>query len=150
MVFHQDALWPGPEWAFETIRERIDYLGFKVPNSKALIYIVSGGFAGVAGSVYAMFQTQVSSDGSLGLLISFAPVINTVVGGAGSFFGPILGTAIYQFVEEIALRFTNHIELVMGVILVLTIMFAPTGVLGLITKIKLKWRASKAKLEQGS
>jgi branched-chain amino acid transport system permease protein len=127
--------------------KRMDYLGYKVPHSKALVYIVSGAFAGVAGSVYALFQNAVSPDGSLGALVSITPIINTVIGGTGSFFGPILGTAIYHFVEELSQRFTDRIELVMGAILVLTMMFAPTGVMGFIT-IKKTQRTLRKKLEK--
>ena len=72
--------------------KRIDYLGYKVPQTKAVLYVVSGAFAGVAGSIYGLFQNLVSCDGVLGILVSFAPITNTVVGGIGSFFGPIWGT----------------------------------------------------------
>lgn len=130
--------------------KRIDYLGYKVPNSKALIYIIAGTFAGIAGSVYAIFHNLVSADGSFGSLVSFTPIINTIIGGSGSFFGPILGTAIYQIIEELTLRFTDRVELVVGAILVLTIMFAPTGILGLIKQLKHKLWDSRAKLEKVS
>jgi branched-chain amino acid transport system permease protein len=130
--------------------KRVDYLGYKVPNTKAVIYLAAGTFAGVAGSVYGMFHNLVSADGSLGALISFAPIINTMIGGAGSFFGPIWGTAIFQIIEELVLRFTDRVELVMGVTLVLVIMFAPRGFSGFLMNMRLRWAASKAKSEKKS
>ena len=36
---------------------RVDYLGFKVPHTKALVYVVAGSFAGVAGSIMHCFRT---------------------------------------------------------------------------------------------
>jgi len=121
--------------------KRIDYLGYKVPQTKAVVYVVSGAFAGVAGSIFGLFQNLVSADGSLGILVSFAPITNTVVGGMGSFFGPIWGTAIFQVIQEIGVRYTERIELVEGIILVLVMMFAPTGLVGLIHSMRRRWAA---------
>ncbi len=125
--------------------KRIDYLGYKVPNSKAVIYIASGTFAGVAGAVYGLFHNLVSADGSVGAMISFTPIVNTMIGGAGSFLGPLFGTAIYQIIEELVQRFTDRVELVVGVILILVIMFAPKGFMGLVNIVKQKYLPAKTK-----
>jgi branched-chain amino acid transport system permease protein len=117
---------------------RIDYLGFKVPQTKAVVYVVAAAFAGVAGSVYALFQNLISSE-ALNLLKSFAPITMTMVGGLGSFFGPILGAAIIQIMEELTTRYTEQVELVVGLILILVIMFAPMGCVGLVRSLKQKW-----------
>ena len=44
---------------------RVDYLGFKVPQTKAVVYVVAAAFAGVAGSVFALFQNLISADSAL-------------------------------------------------------------------------------------
>jgi len=124
--------------------KRVDYLGFKVPQSKAIIYIVSAAFAGVAGSIYGLFHNLVSADGALGALVSFAPIINIMLGGIGSFLGPVLGTAIFQIIEELVSRYTDRVELVMGLTFVLVIMYAPMGVLGVMKILKQKWFAGPA------
>jgi branched-chain amino acid transport system permease protein len=133
--------------------KRIDYMGFKVPQSKAVVYVISGAFAGVAGSIYALFQNLISADGGLSVLISFTPVINVMVGGVASFLGPILGTGILQVITEITTRYTERVELVDGLILILVIMFAPRGFMGFINYLKQRWvssSASKVKLEKVS
>lgn len=119
--------------------KRVDYLGFKVPQSKAVIYLASALFAGVAGAIYGLFHNLVSADGALGALVSFAPIINIMLGGIGTFLGPILGTAIFQIIEELVSRFTDKVELVMGLTFVLVIMYAPMGVLGVARILKQKW-----------
>lgn len=124
--------------------KRIDYLGYKVPQSKAVIYVISGAFAGMAGAVYALFHNLVSADGSLGVLVSFAPIMAAMIGGVGSFFGPIWGTAIFQILEEIVIRFTDRVELVTGAILILVVMFAPQGLAGFIRMLKLKYFSAPA------
>ena len=117
---------------------RVEYLGFKVPQSKAIIYLFAGGFAGVAGSIYALFQNLISAEDGFHVLVSFAPIMMTMVGGIGSFFGPIAGSAIFGLIEELTSRYTERVELVMGLILILVIIFAPMGFMGLIQIIKEK------------
>ena len=132
--------------------KRIDYLGFKVPHSKAVVYTLSGLFAGIAGSVYGIFHNLVSADGSLGIAMSFAPIISIMIGGVGSFFGPIMGVFVFQLVDELILRYTESTELVMGVILVAVVMYMPMGVMGLLRMLKLKiqGRFAKAEMEKAS
>ena len=108
--------------------KRIDYLGYKVPQSKAVVYTLSALFAGVAGSLYGLFHNLVSADGSLGVMMSFSPIVSAMIGGMGSFFGPMLGVAIFQLVDELILRYTESTELVMGVILILVVMFIADGI----------------------
>jgi branched-chain amino acid transport system permease protein len=122
---------------------RIDYLGFKVPQTKAVVYVVAGAFAGVAGSIYALFQNLISS-GALDIFTSFTPITMTMVGGIGSFSGPVLGAAIIQMIEELSTRFTEQVELVVGLILILVILFVPMGFVGLVTFLKQKWSAHSA------
>jgi len=122
---------------------RINYLGFKVPQTKAVVYVVAGAFAGVAGSIYALFQNLISA-GALDIFTSFAPITMTMVGGIGSFFGPVLGAAIIQMIEELTTRFTEQVELVVGLILILVILFVPMGFVGLVRFLKQKWFAHSA------
>jgi branched-chain amino acid transport system permease protein len=119
--------------------KRVDYLGFKVPQSKAIIYTVSGCFAGVAGSIYALFQNLISADDGFHVMVSFAPIIMTMVGGITSFFGPLMGAGIFGIIEELTSRYTERVELVMGLILILVIMFVPTGFMGLVNFARQKF-----------
>jgi len=92
-------------------------------------------------------------DSGFGILVSFGAVINTLVGGLGSFFGPLWGAAIMQILEEVTTRYTDRVELVAGLILILVIMFAPMGFVGGVRILKQKWLArfaSRAQLEKAS
>ncbi len=119
--------------------KRVDYMGFKVPQSKAVIYAFAGGFAGVAGAIYAMFNDLISADGGLHIMVSFAPILMTMVGGVASFFGPIFGAGIFGLIEELTTRYTERVELVSGLILIVVILFFPMGLMGLVRFIKEKW-----------
>jgi len=115
---------------------RVDYLGFKVRHTKAIVFIISSGFAGISGSIYALFQNLISADDAFHVGNSFAPIIMTLVGGMGSFFGPIIGSGILSIIDELATRYTERVDLVTGLILILVIMFAPTGFAGFLSFIK--------------
>jgi branched-chain amino acid transport system permease protein len=123
---------------------RVAYLGFRVPQTKAVVYLLSGGFAGVSGSVYALFQNLVSADGTLHIANSFAPVMMTIIGGVGSFFGPIFGAAIFGLISELTSRYTERVELVVGLILILVIMYFPLGFMGALAFVRSAWRSRVA------
>lgn len=119
--------------------KRVAYLGFRVPNTKAVVYLLSAGFAGVAGSVFALFQNLISAD-ALHVSNSFVPVSMTMIGGIGSFFGPIVGAAIFGVISELTSRYTERVDLVVGLILILVIMYAPLGFMGFVDTVRARAR----------
>jgi branched-chain amino acid transport system permease protein len=119
--------------------KRVNYLGFKVPQTKAVIYIIAGAFAGVAGSIYALFNNLIAADDGFNVLVSFTPITMTIVGGIGSFFGPLMGSAIFGFIGEMTSRYTERVELVMGLILILVILYAPFGFMGFVGFVRKKF-----------
>jgi branched-chain amino acid transport system permease protein len=126
-------------------------MGFNVWQTKAFIYTIAGGFAGVAGSIYALFQNLIAADDAYHVSQSFVPIMMTMVGGIASFFGPICGAAIWGVIEELTSRYTERVELVMGLIFILVIMYAPLGFIGITNSIKQKWfrrRSNKALVEE--
>jgi branched-chain amino acid transport system permease protein len=63
----------------------------------------------------------------------------TIVGGIGSFFGPLTGSAIFGIIQELTSRYTERVELVMGLILILVILYAPYGFMGFINFVRQKF-----------
>jgi branched-chain amino acid transport system permease protein len=118
---------------------RIDYLGFKLTQTKAINLIVSGTFAGIAGAVHALLMKLVSTVGVLDINTSFKPIMMAYIGGVGSFFGPIIGSGVLHVLEDVVIRFTDRIGLVNGTIFILVVLFAPRGLVGLFGAIKAKW-----------
>lgn len=123
--------------------KRVDYLGYKVPHAKALIYLISGGFAGVAGAVYAIFQNLISVNDAFSMAVSVFPIMMIMLGGVVSFFGPIYGAAIFAVLEEVVGRNTDRFELVLGLILVIVIIYRPLGFAGLINSWRMKRMAGQ-------
>ena len=118
---------------------RIDYMGFKLSHTKAINLIVSGAFAGIAGAIFALFANLVSTIGVLDIGNCFLPLLMAYIGGIGSFFGPIVGSAVLHILEFAVIRFTERIGLVNGVIFILVVLYAPTGLVGILGMVKAKW-----------
>ena len=118
---------------------RVGYLGYKVPQTKAIIFAVSGFFAGIAGSLFALFQGVVSTDGVLHVMVSFFPIMAILIGGIGTFFGPILGSGILVLLEDLIMRYTERAELVTGLLFIIVVLYVPGGFVWL-------WRGLMAKL----
>lgn len=122
---------------------RLDYLGFNLPQTKAINLIVCGAFAGIAGAVHALLMKLVSTVGVLDINTSFVPIMMVYIGGVGSFFGPIIGSGVFHVLEDLVIRFTERIGLVNGAIFILVVLFAPLGVVGLFKSAKEKWFAKE-------
>ncbi len=119
--------------------KRVDYLGFRVPQTKGGILVISALFAGIAGSVYALFQNLVSTGGVLSAFISFNPLMMAFIGGAGSFFGPIFGSGVLHLLEQITTRYTERVELLNGLVFILVVMFTTQGLVGYWRTVKQRW-----------
>jgi len=118
---------------------RLQYLGFNLPQTKAINLIVCGAFAGVAGAVNALLQKLVSTVGVLDINTSFLPIMMAYIGGTGNFFGPVIGSGVLYLLEDLVIRFTERIGLVNGVIFILVVTYLPLGLIGLFSMAKEKW-----------
>ncbi len=123
---------------------RLQYLGFNLPQTKAINLIVCGVFAGIAGSVNALLQKLVSTVGVLDINTSFLPIMMAYIGGTGSFFGPIVGSGLLHILEDVVIRLTERIGLVNGVIFILVVSYMPMGIVGLFNTAMEKRRARRA------
>ena len=87
---------------------RMDYLGFNLTQTKAINLIVSGAFAGIAGSVNGLLLKLVSTVGVLDIGTSFVPIMMAYIGGVGSFAGPIVGSGVIHILETLAIRLPSE------------------------------------------
>ena len=119
--------------------KRVDYLGFRVPHTKAVVFLVSGWFAGIAGTIYALLQNLVSTDGVLTAFMSFYPIMMAFVGGIGSFFGPIYGSAILMIMDELITAYTERVELVTGAVFIVVVLYVPMGFAGFLSYVRIRF-----------
>jgi len=117
--------------AFRAIREEQDAavsLGIDRTKYKLLAFIISSFFAGVAGSFYAHYILILtpSSVFSVGVMSEIIAVV--LVGGLGTFWGPIIGAFSLTVLLEYLRAFGEYRFMIYGAMLVATIMFMPKGV----------------------
>lgn len=117
--------------AFRAIREEQDAavsLGIDRTKYKLLAFIISSFLAGVAGSFYAHYILILtpSSVFSVGVMSEIIAVV--LVGGLGTFWGPIIGAFSLTVLLEYLRAFGEYRFMIYGAMLVATIMFMPKGV----------------------
>jgi branched-chain amino acid transport system permease protein len=115
--------------------ERTRLLGYNTARYRLLSVLVSGLLAAVAGSTYTLLFSYVGSTFA-GILYSIYPLLWTLLGGAGTVLGPLVGTVVMTYVVDIASGFTTGYLLVVGAALVIMILWAPAGIVG---GIRARW-----------
>jgi len=134
------AMWRITESPFgyimRTLRDnqrRAAFLGINVRLHMLINFVIAGSFAGLAGALWGPFSRSVNP-GLLGWQESGIAVFMTLIGGAGSIVGPLLGSVIYTLLQAVVKMYTVYWPLTIGTIILLIVLFLPGGVLGLIEK----------------
>lgn len=123
-------------YAFIAVREntaRAGLVGYNAYMVRLLSFVFSGFFAGVSGVLFALFSRYASAH-FLFWTVSGEGVVWAIVGGAGTLFGPVLGTAFLIVIREELSVYWEHYLLVVGVIVILFVTYAPDGIMGLLRK----------------
>ncbi len=118
--------------AMAAVREnegRARACGYDVARIRLLGFVLSGGFAGLAGALYALKLGIVPIE-AMDLHVSGQAVIMTLLGGAGTFFGPFIGAALVVVIETQLSAVTEHWPLLVGALFVACVLFFPRGVWG--------------------
>lgn len=117
--------------------EAAAHIGINVNALKTLIFAVSAIFTGAAGSIIATRWTYVDPYIAFNPLYSFMAVLMALFGGLGHPYGPILGAVIFAYLEELLItRFPYYYMLIFGIVLIITVLFLPEGLIGLMGKIR--------------
>ena len=108
----------------------VETLGVNVFRFKLTTFVLGSFVAGLAGVFFAHYR-QVLHSSDFGLEPMVLLVVFTVIGGTGSVWGPVVGTILMTISSEL-LRELHHYEiLVFGAVLILTMLFAPEGLVAL-------------------
>jgi branched-chain amino acid transport system permease protein len=116
--------------------EAAAHRGVNVTALKTITFAVSATFMGAAGAVMATRWTYIDPKIAFNPLISFMPVLMAIFGGMGKLYGPIVGAAIFTYLDEFLItRFPYHYMLIFGIIMVVAILYMPDGLVGLAQKL---------------
>jgi branched-chain amino acid transport system ATP-binding protein len=119
---------------------RMKTSGYNVWLHRFVVFVIAGLFAGIAGVLYT-YSTQFISPTVLGVETSFEAMLMVIVGGAGTLSGPIIGAAVVTGLRNYLSVYVENWVIALGVAYIITVFFAPRGILGLLPR---RWRAASA------
>ena len=119
--------------------EAAAHIGVDVMTMKVGIFAISAFFVGITGSIMATGMLYVDAYVAFDLNYSFFPTLMAIFGGMSSIFGPLVGAAAFAYLREILITgFPYHYMLIFGLVMVLTILYLPNGLVGLIQTVRNK------------
>jgi branched-chain amino acid transport system permease protein len=110
---------------------RMRILGYHTWLHKYLSYVSAAAFGGVAGALWAYFDGFISPY-NMDLTASIEIILMVILGGPGTLIGPALGAGIIVFLKNFISAYTQRWLLILGSIYILTILYAPQGLMNLI------------------
>jgi branched-chain amino acid transport system permease protein len=119
---------------FMAIREdevRAETVGIDTIQVKIMNFALGAFFAGIAGSFYAHYVRFISPD-TFTLGETFTILTMVVIGGLGTFYGPIVGGVIFTFLPELLRAISEYRMILYGLMMSVAIIFMPDGIVGLL------------------
>jgi branched-chain amino acid transport system permease protein len=126
--------------ALQAIRDnetRAEFVGVQVWHYRWVAFVISGIFTGVAGALWVPLNGLTTPD-ILHWTFSGKMVFFTVLGGFQTFFGPIVGAIIYNYLETYAVGHTVYWQMVLGIVLVALVLALPAGIVGTLRRLALR------------
>lgn len=114
--------------------DRVAFIGYDPQRVRYIVFLVSGGFAGLAGALSAV-NFEIVTPEKLGALTSGLVLLMTYIGGATVFFGPILGAVLISLMQTLLSDYTKVWQLYLGLLFVAMVLFAPHGVGGMVAMV---------------
>lgn len=101
-------------------------IGYNVRRAKLISFVISGAITGLAGALYTIYLGIANPD-LLHWSISGEFLFIVILGGAHTFFGPVVGSVIYYTLRETITTITDRWQFFVGLLFLLLVHFAPEG-----------------------
>src|SRR5216684_788100 len=122
--------------------ERAQFVGYDPRMVRLMQFTLSGFFAGIGGGLYVLIYEIVTFD-TVSAAKSANALLAVYIGGAGGFFGAILGTIVVVLLQSGVSLLSNAWLLYVGVLFIVMVMYAPGGLIGLIFMHVPIWRTGR-------
>lgn len=109
--------------------ERSTFVGFDPRRYKLAAFVIAGALSGLSGALRGLYESSTAPE-SLTVETSGNFVIFAVVGGVKTLFGPLLGTGLIMYLQNVISAKTDAWRLFEGILFVAVIVFLPGGILG--------------------
>lgn len=111
--------------------ERARFLGHRTAAIRFYLFTIAAFLAGIAGSMFAMFQEFVST-GAIDIFKAVDAILMMVIGGVGHFFGPMLGAMFMVFIGDWLSRLTDMWEFYIGAFFIAMVLYFRGGLISLV------------------
>ncbi|WP_238266496.1 branched-chain amino acid ABC transporter permease [Cupriavidus pauculus] len=111
--------------------ERVEFIGYNTQRVRYLVLILSAFFAGIAGALSAINFEIVSAE-NVSAVRSGGVLLAAFIGGAGVFFGPVIGAVVFTLFAVALSDLTKAWLLYLGLFFVGMVMFVPGGIASLL------------------
>jgi branched-chain amino acid transport system permease protein len=111
--------------------ERAQFMGYDPRVVRFLQFALSGFFAGIGGGLYAITYEIVTFD-ALAAPLSANALLMAYIGGTSTFGGPILGAVLITLLQSGVSLLSNSWLVYVGVLFISMVIFAPSGIMGLV------------------
>jgi branched-chain amino acid transport system permease protein len=129
-----------------SIREDEDtarMLGVPTERYKRQAFVISAVLTGLLGVIYAHSLGYITTDSVYRDDTNLSLIVYSLLGGMGTLFGPVIGAFMLVFITQVVLaRLLDFHLFATGLLLVLLVLAAPGGVLGLVKSWRLRRRAA--------
>ena len=122
--------------------ERAEFVGYSQHRVRFVSFCAAGFFAGIAGGLFAVNYEILTAE-NMGLNASGAVLLMAYIGGIGYFVGPIIGAAIFTFLQSMLSDYTGMWLLYLGILFLITVLFVPMGLAGVLMLHAPAWRARR-------
>jgi branched-chain amino acid transport system permease protein len=115
-----------------TIREnpeRAEFIGVNVRLYELIVFVIAGGFAGLAGGLFGIFNRGVFPDFAYWTKSSEV-LIMAILGGIGHFWGPAVGALVLLVLNQQITSYTQYWPFILGSILIVLLFGFPGGIVG--------------------
>lgn len=111
--------------------ERVQFVGYNTQRVRWLAFALSSFFAGLAGALYAVNYEHIGFE-TVSVQVSGLVLFMAYIGGIRSFLGPIIGAILITLLDAVLSDFSEAWFLYLGIIFIVTVMFAPNGLAGVL------------------
>jgi branched-chain amino acid transport system permease protein len=124
--------------------QRMAALGYPVYWIKVVAFLIAAVYAGIGG-LLATYNTGVITPTTMQLSRMIWVLLMVILGGANYFWGPVVGTVMAVLLDVLVSQVTERYNTVIGIIFVLTVLFSPTGILGLLENLRGRLKKSNSR-----
>jgi branched-chain amino acid transport system permease protein len=122
-------------------------IGIPVKRMQWALFAIAGALAGVAGAIYAFSKGSISPDVS-SIPRSVDALVMVLLGGINTLLGPVLGAAVFTWLQDTLARTTDYWRALLGAIVLLLVMVFPLGIVGSTKSLVARFAPSPAARER--